>query len=655
MITDFPRMTRTECYPPRPVRSGGHDQVSRLKQTEITGQPGRKDHGVAGTRKITGIDELLKKYWGYSSFLPHQKEIIESLLQGQDTLALMATGGGKSLCYQLPALCLGGLTIVISPLISLMKDQVDDLITRGIPAAAYNSTLEYREREEIEKSLGNNTLRLLYVSPEKCMQQNFISMLGSLPVRLIAIDEAHCISEWGHDFRPEYRQLSVLKKKFPSVPVIALTATAIPEVRKDIKNQLGLSGANEFIGSFNRKNLQYRVLQKNNPQEMLISYIGQHRNDSGIVYCFSKRETEEIAEELRKHGFKSGAYHAGLQKSAREKIQDDFIHDNIKIVCATVAFGMGIDKPDVRYVIHYDLPKSIESYYQETGRAGRDGQPGECILFYRPGDVSRVRSLLESDGSGERHVRMALRKLQDMTRYAESAICRRKYLLNYFGEEYSGDNCASCDTCNHPRELADGSENAKIIIQCVKQLPSNFGIELITDVITGSKSSRIRNYHLDTLPVYNSGSMYNKQQYRTWIGELIREGFLARTGDKYPVIRVTHTSDRVLNHGTRVMLSVPGSGQEKIVPHERSVCITGGEEKLFLHLKILRKSIADKGRVPPYVIFPDKSLREMAHTRPRDPDQFRNIPGVGEIKLEKYGSVFISAIKTFCEENKKWV
>jgi ATP-dependent DNA helicase RecQ len=597
------------------------------------------------------IDDLLKKYWGYTSFLPHQKEIIQSLLNGQDTVALMATGGGKSLCYQLPALCLGGLTVVISPLISLMKDQVDDLTTRGIPAAAYNSSLEYRERAEIENNLGNDTLRLLFVSPEKCMQPQFISTLESLPVRLIAIDEAHCISEWGHDFRPEYRRLSILKKKFPSVPIIALTATAIPEVRRDIREQLGLSGAKEFIGSFNRKNLRYRVLPKKNPLVMVLNYAGQHRNDSGIIYCLSKKETEEISEDLRKHGFRSVAYHAGLPKPVREKVQDDFIHDNTKIVCATVAFGMGIDKPDVRYVIHYDLPKSIESYYQETGRAGRDGQPAECLLFYSRGDAGKVRAILERDDSDERQIRLAIRKLQDMTEYGESTVCRRKYLLNYFGEEYSDTNCAFCDNCDNPRELTDGTEIAKNIIRCVKQMPSNFGIDLISDVLTGSKSARIRNYCLDKLPAYNSGNSYARHQYRTWINELVRYGHLAKTGDKYPVICLTPASERVIDGSIQVMLSIPVSGSAKILPVQESVCITDEDEQLFVWLKNLRKTLADKDNVPPYVIFPDKSLREMARTRVCDLPNFRNIHGVGDIKLEKYGPVFISAIKNFCKEN----
>ena len=598
------------------------------------------------------VDGLLKKYWGYTAFLPHQKEVIESLLEGQDTIAIMATGGGKSLCYQLPALCLDGLTIVISPLISLMKDQVDDLNARGIPAAAYNSSLEYNDRKKIETDLKNNRIRLLFISPEKCMQPDFLDFLKKSPVCLFAIDEAHCISEWGHNFRPEYRQLSALKKHFPSVPLIALTATAIPAVRKDISQQLGLSTPCEFVGSFNRKNLQYRVLPKKDALNTLLAYVRQHRDDSGIVYCLSKKETEDLAERLRKSGFKALAYHAGLSKKVRENVQDAFIHDNVNIVCATIAFGMGIDKPDVRFVIHYDVPKSVESYFQETGRAGRDGGDSECILLYSRGDVGKIRSLLESDGSDERFGRLALHKLQDMADYCESPSCRRKFLLTYFGEEYSEENCGSCDNCDQPKEMIDGTAVAKKIVACVQQLPSPYGVALIIEILTGSKSSRVQNYHLDNLPAYATGKEYSKSQLRTWIGELIRQGYLARTGDKYPVIRLTNKSDSIGKGDTSLKLSLPEQGTiKKSLPPLQRVT-TNTEEKLFLHLKTLRKSIADQASVPPYVIFPDKSLREMAHTKPCDLHNFRNIHGVGEIKLEKYGLVFTSAIKNFYEENE---
>jgi ATP-dependent DNA helicase RecQ len=597
-------------------------------------------------------EEILKKYWGYSSFLPHQKEIIDAVLEGHDTLAIMATGGGKSLCYQLPALCFDGLTIVISPLISLMKDQVDDLNARGIPAAAYNSSLEYDDRKKIEADLNNNRIRLLFLSPEKCMQPDFLTFLKKSMVCLFAIDEAHCISEWGHNFRPEYRQLSALKKNFPSVPLIALTATAIPAVRNDISRQLGLSEPREYIGSFNRKNLQYRVLTKKDAENTLLAYIRQHKDDSGIVYCLSKKETEDIAERLRKSGFSARAYHGGLSKKVRESVQDAFIHDDITVVCATVAFGMGIDKPDVRFVIHYDLPKSIESYFQETGRAGRDGGNSECILFYSRGDVAKIRSLLDRDGSDERFVRLALRKLQDMSEYCESPSCRRKFLLNYFGEEYFGEPCGSCDNCDHPGEMIDGTAVAKKIIACVQQLPSPYGIALISDVLTGAKSLRVRNYHLDKLPAYATLQEYSTAQLRTWIGELIRQGYLARTGDTYPVIRLTQKSHGIRVGDTVIMLSGPHQETAKKSLPSLQGATTPAGEKLFFCLKNLRKSLADHAGVPPYVIFPDKSLREMAHTKPCDMHSFRTISGVGEIKSEKYGLVFTSAIKTFCEENQ---
>ena len=587
---------------------------------------------------------LLHKYWGSSAFLPHQEEVIAAVLAGHDTLAILATGGGKSLCYQLPALYLSGLTLVISPLISLMKDQVDDLNARGIPAAAWNSTLDYRDRLRLEEGLRDGSLRLLFVSPEKCMQPNFLSSLTHAPVRLIAIDEAHCISEWGHNFRPEYRQLAQIRKYFPGIPLIALTATAVPEVRRDIREQLLLTGAREFVGSFNRTNLRYRVVPKKNPLVFLVDYLGQHRGDSGIVYCLSREETEEVAGELKRRGFAALAYHAGLPKQVREEVQDAFIKDRVQVVCATVAFGMEIDKPDVRFVIHYDLPKTLEGYYQETGRAGRDGQYSECILLYSRGDFARVRSMLEHDDNAGQRLRIGLAKLQDMAEYCETTGCRRKFLLTYFGEEYPEENCGSCDTCDHPPDMADCTDAAKTIAACVKQLPSNFGIELVADVLRGSKSTKIQEYGLMSLPAYGTGKKYSKAQYRTWINELVRQGFLARAGDKYPVIRCTPRTDELLRGRCRVMLPVPEAGEAKggTVP----AALPGpGDEALFLRLKALRKEIADGHGVPPYVIFPDRSLREMTAARPRDLAGFGAVFGVGEFKREQYGRVFLEEIR----------
>ncbi len=501
--------------------------------------------------------DLLKKYWGYSWFLPHQKDIIGSILGGRDTLAVMATGGGKSLCYQLPAICLGGLTLVISPLISLMKDQVDDLNARGIPAAAFNSSLEYRERARIDASLHDGSLRLLFVSPEKCMQQNFLQSLKRASIRLIAIDEAHCISEWGHNFRPEYRQLAQLKKYFPDVPVVALTATAIPEVRRDIIRQLGLDNAREFIGSFNRKNIRYQVLPKKNPMAFLLQYLSRHRDEAGIIYCLSKKETEEVADELKRRGFSARAYHAGLSKPAREAVQDAFKRDRGTVVCATVAFGMGIDKPDVRFVIHYDLPKTVESYYQETGRAGRDGQDSECILLYSRFDAGRIRAMLEYDEGGAGYLRTGLRKLREMTDYCEHTGCRRKYLLGYFGEEYPYDNCGLCDTCEHPAAMADCTDGARLIATCIQQMRGNFGIDLIGDVLRGSKNAKITRYGFDSLPSYGAGRRYPKAQYRIWIHELVRQGYLSRAGEKFPVISLTGRSDDLIKGRCHVLLPAP--------------------------------------------------------------------------------------------------
>jgi ATP-dependent DNA helicase RecQ len=596
-----------------------------------------------------GVTSLLKKYWGYSGFLPHQQEIIGSVLGGRDTLAVMATGGGKSLCYQLPALCLGGLTLVVSPLISLMKDQVDDLCARGIPAAAWNSSLEFHQRARIEADLKDGNLRLLFISPEKCMQQNFLLSLKGYGIRLIAIDEAHCISEWGHNFRPEYRQLAQIRKYFPDIPLIALTATAIPEVRRDIIRQLGLINPREFTGSFNRNNLRYQVIPKKNPLVFLCNYLGRHRDDAGIIYCLSKKETEEIAQELKKRGFRSAAYHAGLSKQARDAVQDAFIRDSVSVVCATVAFGMGIDKPDVRYVIHYDLPKSVESYYQETGRAGRDGQYSECILLYSRGDALRIRAMLEHDDGGAGHLRTGLKKLQEITEYCENTGCRRKYLLEYFGEEYGVENCGLCDTCDHPPDMVDCTEAARLIAGCIRQLPGRFGIDLISNVLRGSKNSKVHEYGFDAIPSFGSGRKYPRDQYRTWINELVRQGYLARTGDQYPVIGLTGRGEELLKGRCRVMLPAAEKGDAGTtrapVPAEKPA---PEDPDLFRRLKSLRKSLADAQGVPPYVIFPDKSLREMAMARPCDRERFAAISGVGDFKLEKYGPAFIGEIRKEC-------
>lgn len=466
---------------------------------------------------------LLRKHWGHASFRPLQQEIIGSVLAGRDTLAILATGGGKSLCYQLPALCLGGVTLVVSPLIALMKDQVDDLNRRGIAAAALTGGIDSRERARIEAGLAAGTIRLLFVSPEKCVQPAFLARLAGCPVRLVAIDEAHCISAWGHNFRPEYRQLASLRKLFPAIPFIALTATATPEVRRDIAQQLSLLRPAEFVGSFDRTNLTYRVQKKRNTDLFLRDYLGRHRNESGIVYCPSRDQTETLAADLARRGFAVAAYHAGLPQSVRESVQEDFLAGRIRAVFATVAFGMGIDKPDVRFVIHTCLPRSVEAYYQETGRAGRDGKPGECILLYSPADAARLRALAVQDGDAAGSLRRAFAKIDAMREYCETTGCRRRFLLRYFGEAYPQENCSSCDTC------------------------------------TG------------------------------------------RAG--------------------------------------------ANDDALFDRLRELRSELAKKRGVLPYMVFPDRSLREMAKARPADRRGFSAISGVGPYKLEKYGPAFLEAIR----------
>lgn len=589
------------------------------------------------------IHDLLRQYWGSSSFLPLQEEIIGSVLSGNDTLAILATGSGKSLCYQLPALYLGGLTLVISPLISLMKDQVDDLQARGIPAAAWNSTLDPKERSRISEGIADGSLRLLFISPEKCLQPGFLASLAPARIRLIAIDEAHCISEWGHNFRPEYRQLARIKEVFPDTPLIALTATAIPGVRRDIRQQLKIGSAREFIGSFNRKNLRYRVAPKKNPLVFLADYLGQHRGESGIVYCLSREETENVAGDLQRRGFSAAAYHAGLPRQERERVQESFIRDRAQVVCATVAFGMGIDKPDVRFVIHYDLPKTLEGYYQETGRAGRDGQYSECILLFSRGDYARIRSMIEHNEDSGQHLRISLAKLQDMAEYCETTGCRRKFLLTYFGEDYPPENCGSCDTCDHPPEMEDCTDAAKLIAGCVKQLPRNFGIDLIADVLRGSKSEKAQKYGLSTLPVFGTGKKYSKVQYRTWIQEMVRQGFLSRAGDQYPVIGCTGRTDEILKNRCRVMLPLPEGGTGRSSSPAKVVPASGSED-LFMRLKALRREIAEETRVPPYVIFPDRTLQELASLRPSGMADLSLVFGIGEIKREKYGKVFLAEI-----------
>jgi ATP-dependent DNA helicase RecQ len=589
--------------------------------------------------------DMLEKHFGYTTFRPLQEEIIDAVLAGRDTFAVLATGGGKSLCYQLPALLLGGLTVVVSPLISLMKDQVDALAANGIPAATINSTMTYAERVATERAVVSGAVRILYVSAERAVLPQFLSLLSRADLRLIAVDEAHCISMWGHNFRPEYRKLRALRQHFPTVPVIALTATAIPTVQDDIVRQLSLRNPAEFIGSFNRTNLHYRILPKTSFVRVLLKYLAEHRDESGIIYCFSQKSTEELAEKLQAKGHRAVPYHAGLPDGVRAEHQDRFIRGEVDIVCATVAFGMGIDKPDVRFVIHADLPKDIESYYQETGRAGRDGDAADCILFYSRGDYRTIKYLIERENAEPEQKEVAYRKIGRMLDYCETTECRRKFLLRYFGEIYREERCGACDRCETPPTSFDGTEAAGTILACIRQTGERFGASYIADVICGSQSARIRENGHDTIPAYGSGTGYTRDQWLRFLQEMVRNGIVTSTGGRYPVLTLNETSRRVIRGEHPVPLAKPK--EEGIVP-------TGDEEaydaELFFKLRQLRKMLADLERVSPFVVFQDRSLREMAAHYPRTDAEFLRVYGVSEGKLKRYGQKFIRTIDRHCTE-----
>lgn len=591
------------------------------------------------------LHDTLEQHFGYKTFRPFQEEIITDISEGRDVLAIIATGGGKSLCYQLPALLSGGVTIVVSPLISLMKDQVDDLLANGISAATLNSSMSLHEIRSIERDLLAGVIRVLYISPEKVTQETFLQFLEKLNVKLIAVDEAHCISMWGHQFRPEYRKLSMLKARFPGIPMIALTASAIPEVREDIVSQLKLVSPKRYVGSFNRKNLSYEIKPKNATISQIVGYICNHRRMSGIIYCLQRRTTEEIAEKLQKVGIKALPYHADLSDSVRSSTQERFVKDNVDVICATVAFGMGIDKPDVRFVIHYDMPKSLESYYQETGRAGRDGEPSDCILFYSAADAMKLKSLIEREYDDDRLNNIALQKWRSMMDYCETRLCRRAYLLNYFGEQYDRPACGGCDNCLHPRDTIDGNEIARKIVTCISNLRGKFGVNHIADIICGSTSKKILEYGHNQNPAYNSGKPYTKTQWIIFTKELVRMGYLSIAGDKYPVVVLNEKCMEIIDNTARISLTKPVDEPVTATPKADDRYDT----RMFQVLRDVRKRIADANGWPPYVVFHDTALKEMARTYPCTDQEFAGIPGVGRKKLENFGGEFIAAIREYVD------
>ena len=591
--------------------------------------------------------QALQKYFGYKSFLPLQKEIIEDILQKNDVFVLMPTGGGKSLCYQIPSLLLDGITIVVSPLIALMKDQVDGLKENGIPAAYINSSLSFEQIKQIKSELLENRISILYVAPERIVLPDFISFLQNLKINLIAIDEAHCISEWGHDFRPGYRQLKLLKECFPKIPLIAMTATAILEVQDDIVTQLKLANPKYYKASLNRNNLFYQVKSKNTAYHQLTQYLKDHNKDSGIIYCQSRKDTENLANKLQSDGYRVLPYHAGLSSNSRTETQEKFVKDDVEIIVATIAFGMGIDKSNIRFVIHYDLPKNLESYYQETGRAGRDGEKSDCILFFSYGDKRKIDYFIEQKES-EMEKRIAYQKLNDMLKFCESITCRRKILLNYFGEDYNETDCKSCDICLEPKETIDGTIIAQKIISCISQLDERFGMSYIADVLCGSRNKRIIGNQHDALTSHGIGKEYSKKQWQIYLRELIQLDFLKSEGDEYPIVKITPKLPDYLSKHNEILLTKPADG-EKIIQIDYDEKMDSG---LFEILRVLRKKIADEEGMPPYVIFHDSSLKAMATYLPRNSADFLNVNGVGESKLEKYGGLFLEQIDAYCKENK---
>ena len=604
--------------------------------------------------------DLLKTHFGFDDFLPLQEEIISFLMSGNDAFALMPTGGGKSLCYQLPALALGGLTLVVSPLIALMKDQVDALKANGIPAGFINSSLTQGQISRVEQMVREGRIKILYVAPERAILPEFQDFLAQLDVCLLAIDEAHCVSHWGHDFRPAYRELKSLREATRGAPAIALTATATKPVREDILRELGLRQPKVFISSFNRPNLTYSVEPKEKSLEPLLDLIGKHRGESAIIYCTARKSTEEMADDLSRHGFKAEAYHAGMEPEARRAVQDRFIRDETPIVVATIAFGMGIDKPDIRLVVHYDLPKNLESYYQETGRAGRDGMPSECVLFYSYADKAKQEYFLgrmEDDEERER----SRRRLEQMVAFCSLGACRRKYVLEYLGEEWPEQDCGGCDVCLAPQEEYDATEIAQKFLSAVVRTGETFGAAYIIRVLLGSADKRIREYGHDQLSVFGIVRDHSREELHQLSNALIAKGLLAGSVGQYPTLRVTPQGRQFLKARDSLILTRPVSrpktrdtgSDARSSRRDRIRAGADGHEpyndELFGELSALRKRIADQQGVPAFVIFGDRSLRDMAAKIPVTRDEFGQVYGVGEAKLRELSGPFLRVIKAYID------
>jgi len=589
--------------------------------------------------------EILRNIFGYDSFRPLQEEVINCLLQGKDTLAIMPTGGGKSLCYQIPALIFEGVTLVISPLISLMKDQVEQLESLGIQVGCLNSSLSKRDYQNTIENLLTQQLKIMFMAPETLLLERTRDILTKIHISCIAIDEAHCISEWGHDFRPEYRQLIEARKWFSEAVCLALTATATRHVQNDIKKSLGFHDSNTFIASFDRKNLFLQIVPKNEPYSQTVAFLEKNQETSGIIYCSSRRQVDELAEDLNMDGFKALPYHAGLEDHIRRENQDKFIKDDVHIMVATIAFGMGINKPDVRFVLHYDLPANIESYYQQIGRAGRDGLRAHCLLLYNYGDARRQQYFI--DRKEEPHRRIARQHLYQLVSWAEASSCRRKLLLQYFGEIYEPSKCDMCDQCvSSVKEKTDVTVAAQKYFSCVKRVGECFGAGHIADILRGSESQKIKKFNHQHLSTYGIGREYSKKKWMTLARQFIEMGFLAKDV-KYGSLKLTSKSKSVLRSDEKVEAVL----EEEPIQFDRHQGMDDHyDTQLFEKLRILRKSMADESNIPPYVIFPDKTLVEMATRFPRSESDLLMIYGVGMAKIKRYGTGFLKVISRYCEE-----
>ena len=582
--------------------------------------------------------DILNNVFGYERFRPVQEDVVAAMLEGHDAFVLMPTGGGKSLCYQIPSIVRKGTGIVVSPLISLMKDQVDALTRCGVSAAYYNSSLKAEEAKLVLERLKNGQLDMLYVAPERLLSQTFIKTIQSIPLALFAIDEAHCVSQWGHDFRPEYEKLGSLREMFPEVPILALTATADEHTRQDILQCLNIPDARRFISSFDRPNIRYLVAEKKKPMAQLLQFLDDWQGESGIIYCLSRKRVEEVAVHLQRHGIRAAAYHAGMPGRRRDKVQEDFLHDRIRVIVATIAFGMGVDKPNVRFVVHHDVPKSIESYYQETGRAGRDGMESEALLLYSSGDVNLVRRLIDNVESKEQR-RIEIHKLNSMIGFAEALTCRRKVLLGYFGEHLE-EPCGNCDICLDPPETFNAIEQARLALACVKELEERYSKGYVIDVLRGANTARIRERGHDKLDTYGKGADMSANEWTVVLRQLVHHGYLTQDISQHSALKITDAGKKLARRKTLMLARFePGVRRGFKRPPRRH------GDPVFDELSKLRGEMARAEGVAPHVLMGDASLVEMSEKLPRTLEELAAIDGMGRHKLDQYGESFLKVLQ----------